>query len=685
MAEVRARSPRRVALAGLALAAFAAPAAAQERLIGQWTFEPGWERVDVTGNWGELILQGDAAVADGRLDVNGLGADATGWAVSGPAPGIERIVEKTLVSWVSLDSLDAASGSALTLDAVSVDVFDGIVYGDGEAHRWTNGSDGHSRSRAATRVDFTDLDVLHQVAVTFRDRGQLSGEITLCHDGVPIGRYANLGLAESQGADAEVLFGARHWLPDGVQHGALDAHIEEARIYDRPLDCSAIGALTPVEGDPCDDDRDHDGVCDGDDNCPEHPNPIQRDLDDDGVGDACDRDTREWLGAEIFTHPRWTEMSVDTGPDGARFYEVDGSRLRWIGGDRPQCPDENPPFGRCALARTYRLPLPAGCRGPFRLAYRYTPETRDNDFFVGIGSAERLLFINTGDGAPMSLQAVIYEGLEATMSSSDAAMGQGGVLGITVGAEVWVEGTFTPGDETWTVEARGWSEAEPTTSEVTGQTDRVPAPGDPLYVFFIEGDREEQYLLHRITVAGCADPDDDGILDTADNCPDVANADQADRDDDGVGDACVDGDTDGVRDLADNCPLVANASQLDTDGDGQGDACDDDDDGDGVLDWAEAVRGSDPLDPDSDDDGVGDLMDNCVVEANADQADRDGNGVGDACDHCPGRLLDCVRGEVDAGCACEAGGSGGPGESWWLVWVLAGVGPRRRRRTRRAS
>jgi hypothetical protein len=45
-----------------------------------------------------------------------------------------------------------------------------------------------------------------------------------------------------------------------------------------------------------------------------------------------------------------------------------------------------------------------------------------------------------------------------------------------------------------------------------------------------------------------------------------------------------DADTDGVSDGADNCPQDANAQQLDTDNDGKGDACDADDDGDGVLD-----------------------------------------------------------------------------------------------------
>ncbi len=70
------------------------------------------------------------------------------------------------------------------------------------------------------------------------------------------------------------------------------------------------------------------------------------------------------------------------------------------------------------------------------------------------------------------------------------------------------------------------------------------------------------------------DDDDDGDdhIDTADNCPLVVNADQADSNNDGIGNAC-DADSDGVLTGVDNCPLIPNPDQLDTDGDGRGDLC----------------------------------------------------------------------------------------------------------------
>jgi hypothetical protein len=70
------------------------------------------------------------------------------------------------------------------------------------------------------------------------------------------------------------------------------------------------------------------------------------------------------------------------------------------------------------------------------------------------------------------------------------------------------------------------------------------------------------------------DGDSDGVPTAGDNCPFVANMDQADLDRDGAGDACdPDDDGDGSADTVDNCPVLANPNQWDEDRDGTGDAC----------------------------------------------------------------------------------------------------------------
>jgi hypothetical protein len=107
------------------------------------------------------------------------------------------------------------------------------------------------------------------------------------------------------------------------------------------------------------------------------------------------------------------------------------------------------------------------------------------------------------------------------------------------------------------------------------------------------------------------DGDGDGVADGTDNCPAVANANQADFDGDGTGDACdSDLDGDGVEDSLDTCPTIASPNQTDTDGDGLGDVCD----------------------PDVDGDQIANASDNCPVSANGNQSDFDGDGIGDACD-----------------------------------------------------
>jgi len=143
------------------------------------------------------------------------------------------------------------------------------------------------------------------------------------------------------------------------------------------------------------------------------------------------------------------------------------------------------------------------------------------------------------------------------------------------------------------------------------------------------------------------DVDEDGVPDSTDNCPLLANPDQADSDLDGQGDACdTDDDGDELADGIDNCPLLANPDQADSDLDGQGDACDSDDDGDGLADETDNCPSvanpdqadsdldgqGDACDTDDDGDGLADGMDNCPLLANPNQVDSDLDGQGDACD-----------------------------------------------------
>ena len=193
------------------------------------------------------------------------------------------------------------------------------------------------------------------------------------------------------------------------------------------------------------------------------------------------------------------------------------------------------------------------------------------------------------------------------------------------------------------------------------------------------------------------DADNDGVV-TDEDCDDYNPAVSeettfyADPDEDNFGDpsdfiqACASENPHGyVTDGTDNCPFVTNPDQADTNEDGVGDQCD----------------------PafDTDSDGVTNDIDNCPEIANPEQTDTDNDHVGDFCDQCPdlaglAELFGCPEtpeeelveftypgtGYVGAAPACEcstafpSSGYASRLAIWWLVITLFGLGYRRSRR-----
>ena len=138
------------------------------------------------------------------------------------------------------------------------------------------------------------------------------------------------------------------------------------------------------------------------------------------------------------------------------------------------------------------------------------------------------------------------------------------------------------------------------------------------------------------------DDDNDGVLDGVDNCPLISNSGQANTDGDLFGDVCDnDADNDGLDDLDGSDPYpgvnLADIGLGDYDGDGRPDACP------GSICTSNGIA----LDPDHDEDGLANGIDNCPFgngingdnsdDANTDQTNTDefltgGDGLGDLCD-----------------------------------------------------
>lgn len=196
-------------------------------LVGHWDFSGSNPLRDLTGNFSDLELKNNAQIQNGALDVSpGTWAQASGY------EGAE-IKEKSLVAWVRLDDLDVRAGSVLTLDLTNRDQFDGIIYAEREPRKWMPGSTGFHRTENP-EPGFQEVSTgeLVMMAITYTNVGGKL-KIKIYRNGQLIGDYTKGNIAV-YGSNAEVLFGTRH--TNGQNPVSfLDAHIEEARIYNGVL------------------------------------------------------------------------------------------------------------------------------------------------------------------------------------------------------------------------------------------------------------------------------------------------------------------------------------------------------------------------------------------------------------------------------------------------------------------
>jgi hypothetical protein len=348
---------------------------------------------------------------------------------------------------------------------------------------------------------------------------------------------------------------------------------------------SGSGQTIPVIG-CASADSDGDGVANSADNCPNTWNPDQADTDSDGIGNVCDTSSQTpppTLSGEVAAYPpppgslvvtptgpactsySFSVTTTASGPYQGTFTATGTFTLEPMTPD-PMTPNIN--HRVVSWTETFTINQPVSAIPPQPVAHVITGTKQLNPAANGSGMNIAQCSATLVNPSPV---ATTYQ---ATITGTD--------------------GTFTDSG--------------------SAQSGIVHMPFNPGAASFFEN-----FTSNQVTTTPANDSDGDGVANTVDNCPLVANPDQADSDGDGIGNACDpnlndgptgDSDSDGVLNNTDNCPSTANPDQLDTDADGQGNACDTDDDNDGVADGT----------------------DNCQLMANANQLNTDGDAFGDVCD-----------------------------------------------------
>jgi len=422
------------------------------------------------------------------------------------------------------------------------------------------------------------------------------------------------------------------WVDDLVISQAGTSDVDSDGIVDE-CDRCPLDAQNDIDGD---------GICGNVDNCPTAANPLQSDLDGDGIGDACDTIPSACANvAEASQYRLVYELAIPANAD----YE-----------------SNVPP---------YMIDNTASVQSFNRIGYCL--ELNSNWVWV---SMDAFTTVPSRIGVPVSSTGATFQRKVSNMNVASNVSGIVTGTGITTGnIEFWHHcyGTVgvlglggannnlydfddNPGGQA--ASCYGSMQVHNYGAQTTifaynawdsGGDDDLGIGNHPSgHPDWTIAANAGSYTVRDLKIyVSIGDTDNDGVLDDVDNCPRVANANQADGDADGIGDACdSDLDNDGVLNTSDNCPLLANTDQANNDLDAFGDACDADDDNDSVLDGsdncpfaanttqanADGDTQGDVCDGDDDNDGVSDATDNCPFAPNLEQTDTDGDAQGDACD-----------------------------------------------------
>ena len=196
--------------------------------LHQWTFEDGTAKDSIGGAHGTLF--GGATIVNGKLVVS-----TNGYMTAQIA---ETIGARTLLSWVSLATLDQLGGSALTLQSNLTNQFDAIVYAERSPRRWMAGSDNYLRSPANRSPAQETTTARVMMAIVYG----IDGSIAIYRNGALYDSYTSSGpMITYLGGGSSALLGLRH-MSCGT-NCYLQGSIDEARIYGEALTAEQIATL----------------------------------------------------------------------------------------------------------------------------------------------------------------------------------------------------------------------------------------------------------------------------------------------------------------------------------------------------------------------------------------------------------------------------------------------------------
>ncbi|MBN2165109.1 MAG: BNR-4 repeat-containing protein [Marinilabiliaceae bacterium] len=305
-------------------------------------------------------------------------------------------------------------------------------------------------------------------------------------------------------------------------------------------------------------DMDGDGVGDLCDNCPEMSNADQSDIDNDGAGDVCDTSMPDTLNYAI-SFPGVDGNTSNINISGLNITSLPLTIEMWVKPDGSQ---------NWNAGLIYNRPANVG------LQYVSSWYTGGADYvrFMASGGDQYAQPTSQGIVTPnaWSHLAIVLTSTTRTVYLNGEPLTETS----TFNPIDWTTGSLYLGWDSDVAnrafkglmdEVRIWNSARTKEDIETNMYTELVGDEDSLVAYYNFNDKASAATdlagSHDGTIAGgqyvlsfsLDDKDGDGIVDMIDNCPDVANTDQADADFDGIGDVCDDDiEGEGIFDIVTN-------------------------------------------------------------------------------------------------------------------------------------